>query len=275
MPVNETTTTCFYIRSHKTGDRNLTVKFSYLFEADKSITSVKEDVINIPVSKPFDVGIKFFSNRFDEISKLFVNELFLIMPQLKCTSQWPILIENTVIEFNSQVEPLDNNMKSQLSQITLNDDETGAEVFTAKVTAVNDKSISIGYYNICWHRYFILMIILFQLHFLIFCFRIGSTVLNNTRIALKGLPVDEVPLGIESVIPEHGFVRTPMPITFQLQNRSLHLIQLDMAIDASEAFMFAGYKQVAFIYIYILKISRNKYYYFRFKLRFYLKVLEK
>lgn len=74
--------------------------------------------------------------------------------------------------------------------------------------------------------------------------RIGSNITNSTQVPIKGLPVDDVPLRIEAILPAHGYVRTPMPVSFELHNRSLHLLQLDMTMEASEAFMFAGYKQV-------------------------------
>lgn len=101
LAVNEIATTVFYVRSHRTGDRNITLRISYIFESVKSVESVKEDIINIPVTKPFDTLAKFFSNRFEPVTKLYVDEVFVVMPQVKCISPWPIVIENTVIEFVS------------------------------------------------------------------------------------------------------------------------------------------------------------------------------
>lgn len=101
LAINEVATTVFYVRSHRTGDRNITLKISYVFESVKSVESVKEDIINIPVTKPFDTLAKFFSNRFEPVTKLYVDEVFVVMPQVKCISPWPIVIENTVIEFVS------------------------------------------------------------------------------------------------------------------------------------------------------------------------------
>lgn len=88
---------------------------------------------------------------------------------------------------------------------------------------------------------------------------------SNTKIPIKGLPVDEVPLRVECQLPAHGYVRTPMFVTFEIHNRSLQLMQLDMNMDASEAFMFAGYKQVGLPHNYrkfrpktILFLARSK-----------------
>lgn len=60
-----------------------------------------------------------------------------------------------------------------------------------------------------------------------------------------GLIVEWVPLDIKITLPAFGLVRTPLLTTYELYNRSSQLIQLDISVDASEAFMFAGYKQVS------------------------------
>lgn len=101
----------------------------------------------------------------------------------------------------------------------------GSEIFTLEVDKKSETPVSIGTYIIQWRRD-------------------NSNVLNTIKFPLKGLPVEEIPLYVDTVLPAYGFVRTPMPLTFQLFNRSQHLIQLDLSMDSSEAFMFAGYKQV-------------------------------
>lgn len=53
-----------------------------------------------------------------------------------------------------------------------------------------------------------------------------------------------IPLELKMIVPAHGFVRTPLLINYHLFNRSRQLIQLDIAMEGSEAFMYAGYKQV-------------------------------
>lgn len=59
-----------------------------------------------------------------------------------------------------------------------------------------------------------------------------------------GLLVDWVPLDLKINLPAFGLVRTPLLTTYEVYNKSSQLIQLDVSMDASEAFMFAGYKQV-------------------------------
>lgn len=86
------------MHSHCTGDRNVTLKLSYVFAKDELVESVKVITINIPVSKPLDVQTKYFSSKFDALSNFFVKEPFYLMPQVRCSSPWPIIIERTDLE---------------------------------------------------------------------------------------------------------------------------------------------------------------------------------
>lgn len=106
--------------------------------------------------------------------------------------------------------------------------ECGTEVYLAVTKKVSEPPVSIGEYTIKWKR-------------------IGgeSTV---TKVPIVGLPVDSVPLSLRVSLPAHGLVRTPMVIKYHLHNKSHQLIQLDVVMETSEAFMFAGYRQVSIFY---------------------------
>lgn len=45
-------------------------------------------------------------------------------------------------------------------------------------------------------------------------------------------------------VPPHGYVRTPMVLSYHVINNSQELINVDVVMEGSEAFMFSGYKQV-------------------------------
>lgn len=66
----------------------------------------------------------------------------------------------------------------------------------------------------------------------------------STQVTLSGYHCEWIPLDLKLIAPAHGFVGTPMVVTYELKNRSSQLVQLDVGIEGSEAFMFAGYKQV-------------------------------
>jgi hypothetical protein len=62
---------------------------------------VKEELISVPVVKPFDITAKFFSLKFEPIAKTFAKEPFIVMPHVNCASPCPLIIEDTVVELVS------------------------------------------------------------------------------------------------------------------------------------------------------------------------------
>lgn len=74
---------------------------------------------------------------------------------------------------------------------------------------------------------------------------------------MQGLPCESIPIGLKMTVPPHGFVRTPMVLSYHLINKCQELLNLDVVMEGSEAFMFSGYKQVLFI-------SAILYFFFRF-----------
>ena len=52
-------------------------------------------------------------------------------------------------------------------------------------------------------------------------------------------------IGLEAKLPAHGWVRTPLLISYFIKNHSDNIITLRLTMKASDAFMFAGQKQVS------------------------------
>lgn len=101
LKTSEIFSTKIYVRCHTIGSRSVGIKITYLLKSEKPVASIKEEIINIPVVKPFDISTKFLTMRFGEISKFYVGEPFILMPVISCLSQWPITIQDTILEFVS------------------------------------------------------------------------------------------------------------------------------------------------------------------------------
>lgn len=85
-------------------------------------------------------------------------------------------------------------------------------------------------------------IIILYVFFMCYIFRPnGAIVISQTPII--GYTADWIPLDISLSLPAYGFVRTPILVKYYLYNRSHQLIQLDVNMEASDGFMYAGYKQ--------------------------------
>lgn len=75
---------------------------------------------------------------------------------------------------------------------------------------------------------------------------LSSFLTTSSSVTMPTIQVDPAPLYIEMTAPPHGWVHTPMPVAYQLYNRTNGLLQIDLVMDANDAFMFAGHKQVIF-----------------------------
>ena len=88
-----------YVRAHKIGNRNFTVKLEYTkSEQTKGVTEIK---YSLCVVKPFEITTQFYTMLYEPLTKGFINEPFFMMPHITCTSPWPIKIIETSVELVS------------------------------------------------------------------------------------------------------------------------------------------------------------------------------
>ncbi|KRT86775.1 hypothetical protein AMK59_2592 [Oryctes borbonicus] len=212
------------MRTHKVGERTLNCKASFTLDGKQPIASIKIETVNVSIVKPFEITTKYMSMLFECINKFYVEEEFVIMPIINCLSPWPIIIENSSLDFGFGIQNVDKSITSQLKGTTLKHKEKGSEIYLATTSKQSDKLVDVGQYSIKWKRL--------------------SGFSAKTEVPLQGLVVDWIPLDIKITLPEHGFVRTPLLVQYHFLNKSHQLIQLDLNMEGSEAFMFAGYKQV-------------------------------
>lgn len=98
---SEEVTLKFFLRTHKVGERTLNCKASFILDGKQPIASIKTETVNISIVKPFEITTKYMSMLFESIIKFYVGEEFVIMPIINCLSPWPIIIENSSLEFVS------------------------------------------------------------------------------------------------------------------------------------------------------------------------------
>lgn len=65
------------------------------------------------------------------------------------------------------------------------------------------------------------------------------------HVPLPTVRINACPLRLELSMPAHGWVRTPLPVAYILHNNTLGLLNVSLNIEPSDAFMFAGHKQVS------------------------------
>lgn len=91
----------FYLRAHKIVTDHIEIKISYILDKEKPVVSIKNENIVVNVVPPFEITTKFLSHLMTEMTKFYVGEDVGVMPTLRCSSPWPIIIEHSALEFVS------------------------------------------------------------------------------------------------------------------------------------------------------------------------------
>ncbi|OAD60815.1 Trafficking protein particle complex subunit 11, partial [Eufriesea mexicana] len=197
-----------YLRAHKVGDRDIHIKVEY--SRPKQIKGSKELTYSLSVTKPFEISTLFYTTLFEPLMKGFINEPFIIMPHVS----YSIERENT------------DESVSVLTGITLSENETGTDAYCLIPKIGGEQPISTGVYTIKWKRA-----------------NDDNALETSSSVTLAPLGVEDVVIGLEAKLPAHGWVRTPLLISYIIKNHSDYMITLRLTMEANDAFMFAGHKQ--------------------------------
>jgi hypothetical protein len=82
------------------------------------------------------------------------------------------------------------------------------------------------------------------MHYLFFIREGSKGLVTSSSVTLPTVRVESTPLYVEMNLPAHGWVRTPMAVSYHIHNYTAYLLELELSMEASDAFMFAGHKQV-------------------------------
>lgn len=231
LPVNSKKEVCFYVRALRLNTRNLLIKAKYLM-LDAALGNNAESwnasdkVVTISVVKPFDVLTKFVSLQLDPLTKGVALEPLIAMPHTECLSPWPIVIHNSSFELAPNVSLVDETFISQLQGLELQKGEMAAEASVLTVSQPSDQPVHVGTYQLQWSR------------------KGQEHMITSSTVTLPTLRVENAPIYVEMVLPAHGWVRTPMAVSYRIHNHTSRLIDVDLSMEASDAFMFAGHKQL-------------------------------
>ncbi|XP_077995405.1 trafficking protein particle complex subunit 11-like [Glandiceps talaboti] len=240
LQANERIEKKLYVRALQTGSRFISIKTIYQVNVDVSheqqisqvqCTCYKEESIVIETVLPYDVSVKLASLKFETVEHVHSEEPFLLMIDIKCTSPWPITIETSHLTLSNEVNSMDETLESQLTSVSLKLNEGASECFCLVAPASHQQgTVPIGHYSIKWKR----------------TSYDGSLPSIQTILALPSVMVENIPLFIETSIPSHGRVRSPLPVEYTVYNKTPMVQEIEAGMEPSEAFMFSGHKQVCF-----------------------------
>lgn len=215
--------------------RNILVKVTYTIEvpyADQSLLCqcVNEESFSLNALPPFEVSVKMNSMKFETVESVHADEPFLLLTDIKSVSPWPVEIQNSELKLSAFAQLVNDPFQSQLESVSLNQSEVAGECVCLMAPLPIQPTVPMGTYTLHWKR---------------------KTEENGlpyvtTTLALPSVNVEHIPLYVDLDMPSHGCVRSTLPITYTIYNRTGYVQEIEITMDSSEVFMFAGHKQLHF-----------------------------
>lgn len=222
----------FYLKTNRTATATVQIKVSYLIDLPdiSKLECVKDFSTKITVIKPFEVSTNFVAMNFKPISKCFVDDPFIVMPQIKILSPWDLLIVDTELELMDCFKYSDDTKPpSCISDLEVAEKNIASDAVCIQAKyKPKDTPTRVGLYNIKWRRK---------------NNADGLCVMSST--ALSGLPIDECPIAIEVNYPEVVEVQTSVPLKCTLIGKTNTPIRLSLTVEGTDFYMFSGYKKLA------------------------------
>lgn len=221
----------FYLKTNRTATTTVQIKVSYIIDLPEisKLECTKDFTTKITVIKPFEVSTSFVAINFQPISKCFVDDPFIVMPQIKILSPWDLLIVDTDLEVvdcfrhSDAKKPISCIRNLEVAEKNVASD---AVCIQAKYKP-RDNPTRVGLYNITWRR------------------KSTSTshcVMSSTALAY--LPIDDCPIAIEVNYPEVVELLTSVSLKCTLFGKCATPIRLSVTVEGTDAYMFSGYKKL-------------------------------
>lgn len=222
----------FFIKTNKTASTTVQIKVSYFINLPEisKLECVKDFTTKITVIKPFEVNTNFVAMNFKPISKCFVDNPLIVMPQIKILSPWDLVIMDTELElidcycYGDESKP-----PSCISNLEVAEKTIASDAFCIKGKfKPKETPTRVGLYNITWRRA---------------SNTDAQRVMSTT--ALPGLSIDNCPIAVEVNYPEVVDLLSSVPLKCTLIGTSNKPIRLSLSVEGTDAYMFSGYKKMS------------------------------
>uniref|UniRef100_T1IXF1 Trafficking protein particle complex subunit 11 n=1 Tax=Strigamia maritima TaxID=126957 RepID=T1IXF1_STRMM len=214
--------------------RPIFFKISYVVEVRVGSHSIhcacsKEEELMVPTVKAFDVTSRMMSMKFENLeNSLSARNSFLMMQDIVCISPCSLTILTSSLELNNGVRTVDNLILSQVENVDLETGERASECVCLVPYKEIENPISIGKYKLTWKR-------------MICDVNIPPV---ETVINLPEITVTDPAFYIDVSLPANGIMRTPLMATYTIYNYTKSVCEFFLIMEASDAFMFSGQKQL-------------------------------
>lgn len=84
----------------------------------------------------------------------------------------------------------------------------------------------------------------------------------SVSVGLPSVVVEQWGVWVECEVPPQGVVRSPLTLAYNIANNAAHTMELALTMQVSDAFMFAGHKEVSRLVVasYLLKMPFRSFY---------------
>lgn len=225
-----------FVKNMQTGVKVLFIKLSYTIGVPKQhqtimCTCEKEETITLTTVTPFEVSVKLNSLKFEQIESIQIEEPFLLLPELKCTSPWAVELQSSRLQMTPFVKSADEDAPSQLQGVCLKRSECAAECICLQTFNCAQPSISLGTYTVYWRR---------QTE------DSKDLPFVTTSFPLPVVNTEHIPISMAMRLPAYGSVKNLLPLCYIINNRTPYPQEMEVTMEANDSFMFSGNKQFHF-----------------------------
>lgn len=233
LSVEEDVSQTFYVKSLTASERILSLKVEYSVSVSSGGSVVHcpcvcEKTIVLQARIPFQVSVETQSLKFEKLARVAGGESFLVVPKIKCKSHVPITLTNSSLALANEVHQVGAEAKSQVMDTELSDGEMGVDCFCIAVSkkAVPNSALTLGQYVLYWKR------------------SNSDSPAVSVSVGLPSVVVEHCGLWVECEVAPQGTVRTPLSLAYIISNHAAHTTELALTMQVSDAFMYAGHKQM-------------------------------
>ncbi|XP_063366704.1 trafficking protein particle complex subunit 11 [Cydia amplana] len=229
---SSTHSSTFFLKTNRTSTTTVQIKVSYFIDLPEvsKLECVKDFTTKISIVKPFEVSTNFVAMNFKPISKCFIDDPLIVMPNVKILSPWDLVIVDTELEVVDCFRYADEGkLQSCISNLEVAEKNTAVDAICIQAKyKPKDHPTRVGLYNIKWRRKNNTS---------------GHCVMSST--ALSSLPIEECPIAVEVKYPEVVELQTSVPLKCILYGKSSSPVRLMLTVEGSDAYMFSGYRKLS------------------------------
>jgi len=201
--------------------------------------------LSMQATRPFQIVTKPLTMKFEATETVFDKEPFLLTCDVKCVSEWPIEIKTSHLT-RSEMMLLpegETSAMSHLDDLEIEPHDICRDIYCL-VPSLGTKgpslqqqqqpgtgaNLPLGSFSIEWRR------------------RYDDDSIDlpfvKSSMTLPYVPCQSLPLSVDLKLPAFGTLRSPMPVRYRLENRTMLPQDLEIVVESSEGFMFSGPKQL-------------------------------